>query len=366
LLIGALMVCGGCAVKQPQTFRLVGKDGNTMIVPPGVASGAVERRTFVTDVPAGKCPDVWPAAVSLDAPGKHPRITVDGTELAKQPGDWLSFWAAQLEAHGCIAPGSWPQLANQVAEAVPMDTRTAFRLVYGEAVDLWPHVRIQVDSPILKEAEADADLTKGPMSVKETPGGLQVQMKSSDNLVGYERAWYGVQPKNGGQGLRIVPLSAERHIGGKTEARPAPAKNYFSFSPETGYYRLIYKQDQTNFTALVVAGRTRSELDANAAKLAGGEATCETAESGFCLAIPKGVGANLFLEVTVNGKEEVVIWGATVRNAIRYPGHRPEDAIPTLSVSQLHSGKPAPVVFDKTGTDILSLRLVGGETISWY
>jgi hypothetical protein len=363
LLIGAMLLCGGCAMNQPRTYRLV---GNAVLVPPGVASAAMTRRTFVAGVPARKCKPVEAAAIAVQARRKRLRLTVDGPELAKLPSDWLSDWAAHLETSGCIAPDTWQRLANEVVESVPLNTAISFRLVYGEAIDLWPHVRIQVDSPVMRDGSSGEDLVNGPMTVTGSAGGLQLQRKSSDNLIGYERAWYQAQPKDGGEGLRIVPASAERHVGGATEMRPQPAKNYFSFSPEAGYYRLIYKQNQTNFTALVVAGRTRVQLEDNAGKLSAGTATCELVESGFCVAIPKGVGANLFLAVTVNGREEVVPWGATVRTAIDSPGHRSEAAMATLSVSKLHNGKPTPVEFDRASTDILNLKLVGGENISWH
>jgi hypothetical protein len=359
----ACLLCAGCSVRQPQSYRLVARDNQPVLIPPAVKSADVQQKVFVAHLVAGTCRVDEGGAVAAHVQGKRLRVTVRADELSKQAPDWLSEWAAQLEARGCIAPGSWWKLATEVADAVPLDARAAFRLLYGEAVDIGPQVRIQVDSPILREEEAG--LSFGPMDVKEMPGGLRVQMKTGENLLGYERAWYGVEAKSGGDGSRIVPGPAERHINGETQQRPQPAKNYFSFADAAGYYRLIYKQDETNFTALVIAGRTRAELDDRVTKLAVGRVSCGSVERGFCMEIPKGVGANLFLPVTVNGKEELVHWGAPVSAAIRYPGKRAEAAIPTLRITKLHNGKPVPVEFDRSKTAILDLRLTGGETISW-
>jgi hypothetical protein len=346
---------------MPVTYRL-SKDA--VMVPPGVVDATVEQGSFVAAFAAKGCEASADGPIAIQVRGKRARVTVRRDELLKEPGDWLSEWAAGLEARGCIAPGTWWKLANQVAESVPMDVRVAFRLIYGEAVDIGPQIRIQVDSPVMR-SEAAGELTTGPMSVKEAPNGLQVELRSTDSLLGYERAWYSTKAKAAGNGVRIVPMSAERHVNGATEQRPQPAKNYFSFPVEAGYYRLVYKQEQTEFTALVVAGRTRAELDERAKRLAAGGTTCGSIESGYCLAIPKGVGVNLFLPVTVNGQEVLVHWGTTLREAIRYPGNRAEAAIPTLEVSKLHNGKAVVVEFDRSGIAILGLRLTGGETISW-
>jgi hypothetical protein len=38
---------------------------------------------------------------------------------------------------------------------------------------------------------------------------------------------------------------------------------------------------------------------------------------------------------------------------------------PDLKVYRLYAGKPVPVEFDRSGTEILGLVLNGGEKISW-
>jgi hypothetical protein len=273
-------------------------------------------------------------------------VTVKKDNLSRQPGDWLNRWAAELEAGGCVASGDGWKLAQLVVTSVPLDPRIAFRLLYGEGVDFEPGLRIQVDSPILRNDTKTE--TPSSSQVTSATGGLQVELRSSENLLGYERAWFEVKTKSKGVSATIVELNAERHVNGEMAVMPRPRKNYFVFPTDAGYYRLVYKQEQTEFTALVVAGRTRAERSENAAKLTMGAGNCKNIESGYCVSIPKGVAANLFLPVMVNGKEQVIHWGGTVREAIATQDPQSASLVPTLSISKPYAGKPTPIEFDRS------------------
>jgi len=365
LLLCAVMACSGCAIRQPglQTYRLVPVGADSVLVPPGVKGAAVKERAFLADVPAKECQSVTGGAISIRVRAGKLRITLHREELEKEPANWLSAWAARLEEQGCTPAGSSWKLASEIADSIPLDTRAAFRLLYGDAVDIGPQLRIEVDSPILRDEFSTEPLIEEFASTAANGSGLKVNLKASSNLIGYERAWFGVQAKTGASGLRIVPTSAERHIGDITEQHAQPAKNYFTFAPEAGYYRLIYKQQETNFTALVVAGRTQDELDRFAKTLDTGVAGCASVESGFCVAIPRNVAANLYVPVTVNGKEQMVHWGAKVGELLHV--NRAE-AMTSLTVTRLRGGIQVPVEFERTARAILGLELVGGETVSWH
>jgi hypothetical protein len=77
------------------------------------------------------------------------------------------------------------------------------------------------------------------------------------------------------------------------------------------------------------------------------------------------VGANLFLPVMVNGKEELIHWGGTVRDAIATQDRDSAALVPKLSILKPYAGKSTTVEFDRSSRDILNLRLTGGETITW-
>src|SRR5262249_18399379 len=179
-------------------------------------------------------------------------------------------------------------------------------------------------------------------------------------------AWYGVQPKTSRIGFLIAPLFAERRVQNAIERRPQPATNYLQFPSDAAFYRLIYKAEQTEYTALVVAARTRAELAERVKILEAGTASCETLKDQLCVALPKVVGVNLLFPVVVNGKTIMAQWGTTVGGAIREAGERQTNSVlPQLAVHKPYHGRPAAVEFDRASPAILNLILTGGETISW-
>jgi hypothetical protein len=346
-----LILAAGCAVKQPValTYRL----HDAVLVPPGVPNETVAQRTFVTRLLLKKCSPISDGPVSFS----RNRVTVQRDELLKQPDGWVTRWAAELAARGCVASTDQARLAEEITEAVPIDSRSAFRLLYGDAVDFAAGLRVQMDRPIFRNPDGKYVFVNGPLKVTETADGVRIATESGGTFAGYERSWYGVQAKTGG--VSVAPLYAERHVNGGNEHLAGPAENFLAFPPDASFFRLIYKQEQTEFTALVVAARTREELDTVAGKLAVPGANCGMVASGYCAAVGKGMAVNLFLPVTVNGKEELLHWGGTLRELVG------RGDISTLKVSRPYNGKPADVEFDRASQAILGLRLLGGETISW-
>jgi hypothetical protein len=118
-----------------------------------------------------------------------------------------------------------------------MDPRAAWRLLHADDrqtgyVDLGPETRLQVVSPILREgAPPDAPILDASNLTGER-NRLTLTLTSTPNLVGYETAWYSIQPKAGQIGFAIAPLSAEKHIQGKVEPAAAPATNCLKFGPQ--------------------------------------------------------------------------------------------------------------------------------------
>jgi hypothetical protein len=367
ILLCAGLICIGCAAHRPVTanWRLIKQESNDVLIPPGVAKPDLARRTFAVDLAAGRgvCPP------SIRVKGKRVFVTVIRDMLLQQPAGWLTAWAAGIESQGCIAPGEGSILALRVAESLPLDPALIFHLLYPNnlqsgQVDIAPPVRLQVVSPILRDGAApDAPIL-------ETTGignSLTITVKSTDSLIGYETAWYGVRRRASGTGFDIVPLYAERHMNAATatERREQPATNYLQFNSEAAFYRLFYKSGQTDFTALVVAAPTRAELDRRVAVLETRAASCAQLNNRLCIAIPRRVAINPMVPVTVNSVEIMVAWGANVGGAIRAAGREPEAVLPSLSVSRPFNGRLTPVAFDHSNRSILRLNVTGGEIISW-
>jgi hypothetical protein len=292
------------------------------------------------------------------------RVTVKRDTLIKEPPGSLSLWAADLEARGCLAQGDGPKLAQLVAESLPLEAHETFRLLYsgdkrtGE-VDLGANVRLQVTSPILR-AGVDSD---APFRVSGDHNNLNIA--ASTDLLGYEIAWYQMQPNHSHSGFMIVPVSAERHIGNTVEQRAEPSVNYFHFPPDAAFYRFVYKSGHTDFNALIIAGRTLPELTKPSKSLASILTSCRMADD-YCVSLPQHVAVNPFVPVTMNGREFLVSWGATLAEAIRESGERqPADLVPRLMIYKRYQGRPTEIRFASVGPAILDLVLIGGEIISW-
>lgn len=288
-------------------------------------------------------------------------LTVIRDGLAKQPAGWLRAWTAGLETQGCLATGDGTKLAQRVAESLPLELNTAFRLLHGSQVDIGPYTRLEVVSPVFREGTPPAP---EPLETTGNGSGLTVTVRAPANLIGFETAWYGIRPHAGHAGFSIVPLRAERNVQGKVEPLPAPATNVFAFPPDAAFYRLFYKADQTEFTALAVAARTQAGLEERTQMLDAGPASCRKLNDALCLAIPKGVGVNAYIDVSLNGIESAVPWPATVRSVVQKDGEDARAILSRLVVRKDYGGRLLPVEFDRNDRAILGMMLTGGEAIS--
>jgi hypothetical protein len=361
----------GCAVRQ--TYRLVNQGASRVLIPPGISRPDVPQRTFTADIAAGRG-SCAPAEGAIAIQSRHGRVRVTVTRgpLLKQPSGWLSTWTAQAESQGCIAAGEGLKLAARIVESLPLDPRAAWQLLHANDrqtgyVDLGPETRLQVVSPILREG-APPDAPALDVSNLTGEGNrLTLTLKSTPDLIGYETAWYAIQPKTGQIGFGITPLSAEKHIQGKVEPAARPATNYLKFELQAAYYRLFYKADRGEVVEVVLAAPTRAELDRQTQTFSSDPALCAQVPSQACVVIPKRVALNPFLAITINGSETTVPIGSTIRTAIQAAtGARNVERPPTeLKVYKLYAGKPVPVEFDRSSPEILGLVLNGGERISW-
>ena len=369
LLAVMLMAAGtaGCVHRVATSWRLA----NNVLVPPGVSRPTVTKQTVKAEPGA-------PAACPPGVRARRKQILVKVTRdrLSKQQPGWLTGWAENLEAQGCIAPGEAVPLAERIAQSLPLEMNAPFHLLYPDdketgIVEIGPHVRLQVNSPIMVQGAApDAPIIESSTATVsgDTVKGISVdiQTRFTANLVGYETAWYSAQSKSHSPGVSIAPVSTERHINGETERVPLPIHDYFQALSSSSFYGLFYKGGETAFTALIVGAATRADLDRRMNQLGTGIASCETLNNEICAAVPKRVAINPMVLVTVNGTEMPLPWGATLGAAIGAGGGRqPRTLLPQLSVFKPYAGRMAPVEFDPADPAILNMILMGGETISW-
>jgi hypothetical protein len=339
-----------------------------------VANPDLSRRTFVANIPPGPGPCALDdtTSVQLQLRKKTIRVTVKRDALQTEPAGWLADWSILAERRGCVASGSGRELANLVAESLPLDPAAVFRLLSANHVlrgyvDLGAENRLQVHSPILREGtSADAPvLDTSPPQVSGSGSHIEVDLKLAPGVIGFETAWYAVRPNIGRPGYHFEALGADRDIQGKVEHAPAPVTDYFDFPAEAAFFRLLYKSDSNGITAIVAFGATPGELDARTKAALADPAGCEK-PAAPCRALPHKVGVNPYLAVDIEGREVTVALGANVATAIEAVGVKsPDSVLPQLSVAMPFGNRLAPVAFDRQSRAILNLQLTGGERISW-
>jgi hypothetical protein len=234
-------------------------------------------------------------------------------------------------------------------------------------VKLEPGVRLQVMTPIMVEGtDPDAPIIEAA-TITVSGNTVNVDGRFTTNPLGYETTSYSVQAKNHAPGVSISAASVDRHIAGQSERVSAPIHNYFQAFGSAAFYELFYKGGETEFTALIVGGLDKSDLDRRTALLKNGTvSSCETLNHEMCVAIPKRVAINPMVLVIVNGSETLLSWGATVATAIRATGQpQPNTVLAHSSILKPYRDGLAAIDFDQQDSAILNLVLMGGETISW-
>jgi hypothetical protein len=303
-----LLIATGCVGRKPAAWRVSG----AVLAPPGVANLAADHATVKT-----AC-----------APGR--KFTVDRADLEKRPRGWLSEWAAK-----CGDPG----LAERVLNAVPLSAAGRIRLTSDADIrtgffDLTPNMRLEV----ITATSAPMEIT----SVTGTDKSLQVDLTGAvPAAAGREVAWYGFEPRSGG-GSRLVPIV------------PGATNYYTAFGPQAAYFRFFYMADQMS----VVAGAPSFD------KLPRALDACDKPDGPQCIAVPPKVGVNVYTRVMVNG-QAVVVSSATLRTVILATKKRPEEALPTLTITKPYRGRQTPVKFDRADAAILNFQLSGDEQIRW-
>jgi hypothetical protein len=371
-LILATVILGatGCAHRAgPLTYRYVKQEQTRILVPPGVVDAATSQRifTFRTAAPRGAKCEVSENGVDIRSHKRELRVTVNRQPLLAASPGWLATWAGSLEMRGCLAPNEGGSLALRIAESLPIDPTAANALLqpdvlHGGYVDLGPHHRLKVVSPVFKEGSLPGASSLEATAVSGSNGTLTVDVKSSADLLGYETAWFAVEPRLDRAGVRFVGGPAELHIAGKSTEESQSRFNYFRFAPDAAYFRLFFltRLSGADHDIAILSARTRAELDEQTANTE----KCGTPAEPRCILIPKEVAVVPHISVTVNGKETAILAGSRVRDAVLAAGEKnPQHALATLAVQRFYSGALTAVDFDRSAPDILDLPLSGGEDI---
>jgi hypothetical protein len=365
----------GCT-RQPGAFRLVapaGISGGTSptLIPPETKEVAAPQAAIrVGPIPRKAICEPSPHGLTIQRKGSSGKVIVTREALAATSGAELFLWTTALENRSCIPANEAFRLAEEIIDALPMDLAKRSQLIQGRT-DLKSVNSLRVVSPVFKPgttAQTGVLAEISSVSQGANPGVLNVEVKTNPAVLGYEIDWYDFPALEGGKGYRVVPRGAEIHIGDNIEHPAAPTTNYFQFGPDARWYQLymMTKVSSNDFDFVVFSARTSNQLQESVAAFQQNAAEfLRTADPESYKVLPHGSGINAYMRVTVHGISIDLPKESTVRQAISQSGGDPAGTRATLKIRKLHDGKLYPVHWDRTGDQILSLPLEGGEEIDW-
>ncbi len=180
---------------------------------------------------------------------------------------------------------------------VPATTPTvALRAPY---LDLEPGWRLRVVTPLTKSG------TYRPEIGNQQQNGNTMTLSLGDDFIGYETAYYAVQPR-GRTGVRIAFTSAADTRNGITIAQPHPSRRLFELPRGARYVRLLYlkRVSQTDHDMAVLASDQRTLLAQSTAQVQADPRACENLRHTFCSWIPAGIAVRAEVLETIRGSEQ--------------------------------------------------------------
>jgi hypothetical protein len=257
-----------------------------------------------------------------------PRVYLDSAQRIESFRDALKARVVK----GCLRPDEAQALMRTIVERLPFPPLIGHFIRFGSdldgTVDLTAEFRLKVVSPV-------RDASKG--------------------VVGYQIAWYRLEPAPKDTRVRISPVSAS--------AAPLAFPSAFL------YFRLLFRSagspanhlatilGSNDEAALARAGnRFKNEVDFSCAVLTTPDMTCVTP--------PPEVSMNAEFSVSVNRKQVFVPLNGTVFDAMQ-PRTRRERIPATLRIRRLFRGRLRKVKIDPASQNISRFLLMPGDEITW-
>jgi hypothetical protein len=154
-------------------------------------------------------------------------------------------------------------------------------------IDLQPGWRLRVITPLTRSG---AYVVRSTPRDKATADGLSFTLSAERDFVGYETAYYEVEPR-GHKGVRIEFVSAANTKNGVTIAQPQPQLLLFQLPKHAIYVRLVYlaRVSRADHDMAIVASTNRDLLDSFTHRVQADPHACVNAEHEFCSWVPPGI-----------------------------------------------------------------------------
>ncbi len=334
------------ACRHPAAHYDLRRDGAaSILVPPGSASSLDvipharrKRATISCDVDNDLISLTWRGNNAIAKLRSRPLYEAEGQRVdvdSLHGVEALRSALYELEAKGCFTPAERVHLQIQIAETFALPPPFAYYLRFGPyltsgSVDFTPDFRLKVISPIAN---------------------------------GYATAIYKINPRPD-TGVQVL-LQSVTPEGPET----GPIHDLLAKSTQLRDFRILLwtSRSSADHLATLLAAETRSSLDEATRRF--GQNPDNFCSSPLppgvaCVVVTKDSAVNVEIRVLVNGRDEYLALGGSVRDALR-AGKAKESVIPNLKVSRLYRGKPISLWFDPGKKDILDLVLLPGDQVTW-
>lgn len=373
ILFGAIWLSSlGCAARGHGTYRVLDRPDRAVLVPPDVRD-PLGNAVTLTLRPAARqteCPAPGPG-IDVTTGRNKVRVSIRQQAFAGRQGGWLLRWADALGDKGCLPRGSELRFVRTVLEALPLGVRETYAVAFGQPVtsrftDFHPGRILKIVGPVLRDEAERADL-KVEAAVQDGFRGLSLQVRSSENLLGYEESRYVIATDAAGD-LRLDHDYTRLYRNGEMTVPERPTATDAGFVPGGRFLRMIYLTrvaETGDHDVLLVSGATRTELEARSEAVSDDPGMCQESRSGdWCTRVSRDLSLNVFVTVTLNGIEVDTAPGIPLGQFLHNGFGLGAPAVPDeLQVRRPYRNRMAAVEFDPRSTAILSLPLLGGERI---
>lgn len=152
-------------------------------------------------------------------------------------------------------------------------------------VDLQPGWRIRVVTPILKSGKFMVQTMEAQAS------GNSIALTTGSDFIGYEIAYYKVDPRESG-GVAVSFDSAEFRTDGKATKQPRPKVALFDLPESSRYVRLIFltRVSVADRNQAIVAASNLADLDALTQRVqTNPDSSCKIDQHSSCSWVPEGI-----------------------------------------------------------------------------
>jgi hypothetical protein len=123
------------------------------------------------------------------------------------------------------------------------------------------------------------------------------------------------------------------------------------------FYAIVFKRGGDARGAVLLGGKSASELEALAAGLLRDPDALCGSSGNHCTIFPEACSVALEMKIVVNGAPQKLAWGSMVMNVVKQPSQ--------LEVLRAFQGKLTPVEIDPRDGNALRLPLLPGDHVNW-